>query len=290
VKILLGLERESEAQALAAELEMLKHKTVIGLDLDECVKLLRHWRPDMIVVDERIRRDQPESGLRLAELSRLHAEGSYSSSGTRVLVLLPTADWNRMRRAQFTGAHAIVKGTNFNAVVRSVEASADNLITDRLLGPVLLGVHRFSDRLPHRLCKTCKWERASVCYGMSEAEIDLTPIRTAILNALFWVRRGQSATEIAWTVSNSAFLQAILRSRLLKETAVKMEISRIRDSITKALERIGAPYNGCHFLPPVPHGVGRYRLGGNWAVQHYLVDIARSENARTAIASRTENR
>ncbi len=268
MKILLALERESDAQLLAAELEALGHRTVIGSGLGECAKLLRHWQPEMIVADERLRRDQPESGLRLAEICRINTEGTYSSCRAQALVLLPVADWDRMRLAQSTGAHVVVKGSNFDAVVRCVETAADNLTTDRMLGPVLLGVHRFQGRAPHKLCISCKWEGASVCYGTSEAEIDLTPVRMAMLNALFRMRRGQSAAEIAQTVNESVSLRSFLKGRPLKESSVKMEVSRIRDDIGIGLKRIGAPYAGCHFLPFVPHSVQRYRLAGNWRLLH----------------------
>jgi len=154
------------------------------------------------------------------------------------------------------------------------------LATDHALGPILFGVHRFWGRLPNRRCETCNWDGASVAFGTSEADIDLNPVRIAVLNALFLHRRGQSAAEIAWTVNESSFLRSIVKNRVFKKTSVKMEVSRLRNDIGSALERIGAP--GQHFLPPVPHGVERYRLGGNWQVLHVPTDVIKPQNSRLA--------
>jgi len=272
VKILLALESASDARTLSAALEELGHRILIGSDLNECAKFLRCWLPDMIVADVNVRRDQPESGLRLAELCRINSEGSYSSSRTHTLVLLPIADWDLMTRARSTGAQVVVRGKTFDAVVRYVETAADQLATERALGPVLLGIHRFSGEHPQKFCPSCEWEGASVLYGTSETDISLTPVRAAILNALFRVRRGQSAIEISRTVNDCPFLKPFLRSRILKESAVKMEITRLRQDLGKAVEAIGAPYSGEHFLPFVPHGVAKYRLAGTWRLFHISVE------------------
>jgi threonine synthase len=56
-------------------------------------------------------------------------------AGTRTLILIPNADWDRFKQAQQTGAHVIVRATNFDAVIRYVQTVADDLVIDRSLGP-----------------------------------------------------------------------------------------------------------------------------------------------------------
>jgi len=273
MRILLAIEKEREAQLLSAAFETLDHRILTCSDLNEGVKLLHDWRPDLLVADERLRFDHPESGLRLAELCRIASERNQGRFGTQAVVLVPTADWERIRRAQRTGAHGIVKGANFDAVLRYVQAVADNLTTDRMLGPILFGIHGFPSRIPAKFCTGCTWVGASIAYGASQADLELTPVRATVLNALLGCRRGQSAAEIYCRVKESPFLKSLLGGRILKASAVKMEITRLRQDIAEALSRIGAPYNGHHFLPPVAHGVERYRLMGNWQLSHLPFDL-----------------
>jgi DNA-binding response OmpR family regulator len=274
VKILLAFERPEEARILSTALETLDgYSTSICSELTDGVNLLRNWRPELLIADERLRRDQPDSGLRLAETCRIMAEQTHRSNGPRALILLSRADWDRMKRARYTGASVVVKGSNFDAVLRYVQMVADDMKTDRSLGPILFGFHRVKGRFSSSACDSCSWDHAAVSYGSSETDIDLTPVRAAILNALFRLRRGQSAAEIIWTVHESIFLRSILNGRTLKETSVKMEISRLRDDIAEGLKRIGAPYRGCDLLPFVPRGIERYRLEGNWRLMHIPEDL-----------------
>jgi hypothetical protein len=61
-------------------------------------------------------------------------------------------------RAHRTGAHVIVKGGNFDAAIRYVQTIADGLVTDRLLGPALVGMHRYRGKSPNptRRVTTCR--------------------------------------------------------------------------------------------------------------------------------------
>ena len=69
----------------------------------------------------------------------------------------------------------------------------------------------------------------------------------------------------------SSFLRRILREHRLRSSAVKMEITRLRQDIGRTLEAIGASYTGEHFLPLVPHGTQLYSLAGNRRLIHVPV-------------------
>jgi len=71
------------------------------------------------------------------------------------------------------------------------------------------------------------------------------------------------------------FLQALLKGRTIRPAAVKMEVARLRRDIAEGLDKIGAPYDGSHFLPPVSQASEKYRLAGNWQLWH-LCDEARA--------------
>jgi hypothetical protein len=74
------------------------------------------------------------------------------------------------------------------------------------------------------------------------------------------------------TCNECRLLKKILRGHVFRETAIKMEITRLRRDIGHALEDIGAPYGGEHFLPTVPHGVQAYSLAGNRRLIHLPAD------------------
>jgi hypothetical protein len=137
------------------------------------------------------------------------------------------------------------------------------------LGPTLLGIHRFHGDTPRPKCENCEWVGASVSYGSSQADVrHLTPVRAAILNALLFRTRGQSPTSIMNMCCESIFLRTILGRHHLRDSAVRMEITRTRHNIDEALGSIGTPYSAKHFLPIVAHSVGIYRLEGNRRLIH----------------------
>jgi hypothetical protein len=268
MKVLIVCAREDEVRSLREGLEDLNHRVLICSDLAGGAKWLRDWRPDLLITEENLARGAKNCGLRLAELCRTAFEQGQGSFRTQALILVPIADWDRIKRAQGTGAHVIVKSSNFDAVVRYVQTIADNVMTDRILGPILFGVHRFRGEAPLRFCRNCEWVGASLSYGMSQTDISLTPVRAVLLNCLLFSRRGLSPGEIVSVVNEHPFLQTLLKARLLQESAIKMEIARLRRDIGLALGKLGAPYEGSHFIPPVPHSAEKYRLSANWQLSH----------------------
>ncbi len=268
LKILIVLRKMEEAGALQKELESLGHRVRCCDDVDRALELLQIWQPELVVIDESLGRMTNE-GLRLAEWCR-DAHDRINGWITATLVLIPVRDWDRMKRAQKTGAHVLVKGSNFGAAIRYIQTIADNLVTDRILGPVLVGIHRYSGISPHQTCRNCDWVGASVSYGSSQAEVvHLTPVRIALLNVLLSHRRTQSALTIADICFDSIFLQRVLRGHQFRNSALKMEISRLRCDISDALTSLGAPYSGTHFLPPSAHSTYKYGLAGN----RYLIHV-----------------
>jgi len=270
LKILIVLQRIEEASALQNNLECLGHRALRCHDLSHALRSLREWQPDLLVTEETLGRSEPDAGIRLAEFCGFAGDRVNGWPGTKVLIFIPIPDWDRFKRLQRTGAHVIVKGQNFEAAIRYVQTIADGLVTDQTLGPALVGIHAFHNGSPYPKCDNCTWVGASVSYGTSQTDLQLTPVRTAILNALLFRRRGQSSMTIANVCRELLFLKKILRGRELRESAVKMEITRLRQDIGKALEVIGATYTGGHFLPPVPHGTNMYCLAGNRRIVHVL--------------------
>jgi hypothetical protein len=267
LKVLLALAKREEAHALQQELESLGHRVQICREVDEALRFLIKWPPDLIITDEQLDRAQPFAGLRLAEYCRVAEDQINGWKGARTVILIPVADWDRFKRAQDTGAHVVLK-KSFDAVVRYVQTIADNLVTDRVLGPVLVGVHKFKGDMPTPNCKNCEWVGATVSYGSSETDVaHLTPVRTALLNILLFRRRGLSPSAIV-ARARETFFKRILKQHELRESAVKMEITRLRQDIGKALEWIGIPYSGAHFLPLLPYDVKTYGLSGNRRLIH----------------------
>jgi len=64
------------------------------------------------------------------------------------MLFIPAPDWERFKRAQRTGAHVVVRGANFEAPIRYIQTIADSLVTDRMLGPAMIGMHRFQGDAP----------------------------------------------------------------------------------------------------------------------------------------------
>jgi hypothetical protein len=269
LKILIALQKEEETSALQEELEYLGHRTLPCTELNEALQWVRRWQPDLIITEEQLGREQPDAGLRLAEYCRVTEDRVNGWPGTRTVLSIPVPDWDRFKRAQRTCAHVIVKGPNFGATIRYVLTIADNIVTDRILGPALVGMHRFKGDAPSAKCENCEWIGGTISYESSQTDLQyLTPVRIGLLNVLLFRQRGQSSRAIANVCDESRFLQKILRGHVLRESAVKMEATRLRRDIEEALAAIGAPYTGEHFLPFVPHGTKLYCLAGNRRLMH----------------------
>jgi hypothetical protein len=267
--ILIALQTNDEAILLGQELEYLGHRVQRCCELREALRRLRIWHPDLIVTEEGLGREQSDAGLRLAEYCRVTEDQVNGWAGTRTLILIPVSDWDRFKRAQRTGAHVIVKGSNFDAAIRYIQTIADDLATDRVLGPALIGIHRFKGQIPFPNCDDCEWVGAQISYGSSQTDVEhLTPVRIALLNILLFRCRGQSPGAIVDVCRESHFLKRILPGHVLRESAIKMEMTRLRGHLGKALEAIGAPYAGKHFLPLVTHSVKMYNLTGNRRLIH----------------------
>jgi len=273
LKVVVALQESQQAISLQNDLEYLGHRVQRCHEFSEGLRLLREWRPDLIVAEEGLGREQPDAGLRLAQSCRVTEDRVNGWPGTRTLVFVPVPDWDRFKRAQRTGAHVIVKGANFDTTIRYVQTIADGLVTDRMLGPALIGIHRYKGNVPHPNCKDCEWVGAEVSYGSSQTDVQrLTPVRIVLLNVLLFLRRGQSPSVIVNTYNESLFLKKILQSHILPESAIKMGMTRLRHDIGGALEWIGAPYSGDHFLPVVPYGARTYCLAGNRRLIHVPAD------------------
>jgi hypothetical protein len=272
LRILLFADLGTQTPAFQQYLEADGHRVKTACLLAQATELLRDWKPDLLIADETLNRTEPEAGLRLAELCREMAETYSGRVSCQAIMLVPTKDWSRFYRARRTGAHVIAKSMQLDVLTRYVETAADRLITDRVLGPVLFGFHGFRGKTWEPDCSGCDWFGSSLCYGLSEVQLALPTVRTVVLNALMSRRRGQSAEAIGELASTNPFLRALLAGHRLVPTAVKMEISRLRESIGAGLSDLGAPGKATDFLPSVPRGFERYRLTGNWQLVHIRID------------------
>jgi CheY-like chemotaxis protein len=277
LKILVALQNGEEASALQQDLECLGHHVQPCRDFGNALRWLRAWQPDLVVTEEGLGREAPDAGLRLAEYCRATEDHVNGWAGARTLMFIPIPDWERFKRAQQTGAHVIVTGADFEAAIRYIQTIADNLVTDRRLGPALSGIHRFKGDGPRSKCEDCEWIGATISYGSSQADVrNLTPVRIALLNALLFRRRGQSPAAIVEICRDSLFIKRILRDHVVRESAIKMEITRLRRHLDEALEAMGAHCTGKNFLPLVPHGAKTYCLSGN----RRLIHIRGEESSR----------
>lgn len=269
LKIIIALQRNEDADRLRNELEFLGHRVQCCRNLGEALRFLRDWQPDLVVTEEGLGSEQSDAGLRLAEHCRATEDRVNGWPGTRTLIFIPIPDWERFKRAQQTGSHVIVKGSNFDSTLRYIQTIADNIVTDRMLGPALTGIHRFKGDCPHPKCENCEWIGATISYGSSQTDVQhLTPVRIALLNILLFRRRGQSLIAIVEVCRDSSFIKGILQKHVVRESAIKMEITRLRGHFDDALGAIGAPYASTHFLPLSCHGEKRYFLAGNRRLIH----------------------
>lgn len=261
-----------EATSLQQSLAQFEHIVQNCSDMEQATKLLWTWHPDLLITEESIGRFHPQAGLRLAETCRnMHVAIPPvfdTNFATKVVLLVPVNDWSRIRRARSTGAHVLVKSANYEKVVRYIQTLVDDLITDRMLGPVLFGFHGFRGSAPDPKCNRCTWLKSGVMYDVTDKDLDLPPIQTALLNALLMCRRGQSPGDIEIMIKQSPFFRQVLKKQTLRSSAVKMNITRLRKNIGIGLQEIGAPYDPTHFLPWVQYGIQRYHLAGNWYLIH----------------------
>jgi len=272
LKVLIALEKGEEVNLLQQELEYLGHRVQVCRELSDGVRWLRDWQPDLVVSDEGLGTQQPDAGLRLAEYCRATEDQMNGWPGTLAIILIPIPDWDRFKRAQRTGAHVIVKGCNFAAVIHYVECVADGLMTDRILGPALIGIHRYSGEHLAPDCANCEWVGAEISYASSKTDVrNLTAVRISLLNVLLFRRRGQSPVEIEHICRESRFLKKVLGKHVLRESAVKMEATRLRQHLDDSLQYLGIPYAGGHFLPLLRNGVRKYGLAGNRRLIHIPV-------------------
>jgi len=171
------LRNHEEGVALQNDLECLGHRLHLCREIGDALRWIQEWRPDLVIAEEGLGPEEPDAGLRLAEHCRAIENQVNGWQGTRALLLIPILDWDRFKRAQQTGAHVIVKGPHFGAAIRYIQTIADNLVTDRILGPVLVGLHRYEGLTLHPNCANCEWVGASVSYGSSQADGFLAPYK-----------------------------------------------------------------------------------------------------------------
>lgn len=276
LKILMLLDRDEESRALRKELECFEHRVQVCHKADEALRLLRQWQPDLLITDEGLGRGQSEVGLRLAEFCRATEDQANGWPGIRTLILIPNADWDRFKQAQRTGAHVVVRAPNFDAVIRYVQTIADNILTDRSLGPSLVGLHRFTGNSPCSNCENCEWVGAEIAYGSSKTDVqNLTAVRIVLLNALLFRRRGLRPIDIEQACIESAFLKRLAGKHVLRQSVVKMEATRLRKHFDEGMAILGIPYTGKHFLPYVTHSAEIYCLAGNRRIVHIPTDTCR---------------
>lgn len=274
LKVLIVFQRAEESSFLSGCLENLGCRVLIVRNLNEAIGRLQEWQPDLVIAEEGLGPKQPEAGLRLAEYCLCMEDRVNGWPGARTVLLIPVPDWDRFKRAQETGAHVIFKGRSFDAVIRYIETVADGLITDRILGPALVGIHRYKGEQPDQDCSNCEWVGAEISYGSSKTTMQgLTAVLIVLLNTLLFRRRGLGATEIEDICRKSLFLSKLLGKHGFRYSAVRMEATRLRKHFDNALRGLGIPYVGRHFLPLLLYGANTYRLSGNRRLIHVPVRL-----------------
>jgi hypothetical protein len=274
LKVLVALQHAEDSSLLSDRLEDLGCSVLLVQDLNEAIGLLQEWQPDLVIAEEGLGPKQPEGGLRLADFCLWMEDRVNGWPRRRTVVLIPFPDWDRFKRAQSTGAHVIVKRCDFGAVIRYVETVADGLTTDRILGPALVGIHRYSGERLAPDCADCEWVCAEISYGTSQTDVqNLTAVRIALLNTLLFRRRGLHPPEIEDICRESPFLNKLLGKHAFRASAVKMEATRLRKHLDDALRGLGIPYAGRHFLPLLSHGTATYCLSGNRRLIHVPVHL-----------------
>lgn len=267
LKIVSALTAETQAKQLQNCLEALGHRVATCPELQAAKILISSWHPDLIITEENLGH-QADAGLELAKFCRQESVNGTGRTGIQVIVLVCGSDWCRFSRARSTGAHILLTTQDFSAVERYVQCVADQLVTDRIFGPTLTGIHMFDGADPQRNCATCSWYGCSISYGTSEVWPTLQPGRIAILNVLMSRRRGLTPREIVADAHSNSLVRALLNGHRLLPTSIKMNVTRLRRNFTSGLDNIGAPYTGSHFLPELDYGCERYRLSGNWQLVH----------------------
>ena len=86
-------------------------------------------------------------------------------------------------------------------------------------------------------------------YASSQADVRHLHSGTIALLSPLFRRRGQSPAAIEDVHQELQFFKRILRKHVLRASVVKMEATRLRRRFDEALQAIGVPYAGEHFLP-----------------------------------------
>lgn len=270
LRVLIALASSSETECLRAHLQDQGHSVA----LVDCHTLFNGLAADtdVLICDDRWNRPNREDGRWLAEQCRAVNEVRPGRLRVQVILLISSGDWFHFLSARRTGAHVIVRPTRIGALLRYLDLVAEQLIDDRVLGPMLIGMHSRRATNSEIGCNSCEWIGCSLLYGTSEVDIPLSRNRSAVLNALMLRRRGQSLEQISNAIGSHHLLSKLAFRRTLRSRSIKMEISRIRNSIDGGLRQLGAPYTSIEFLPKPGYGHEQYRLTGNWQLVHLSAD------------------
>ena len=274
--VLIALSSFSNANLIAEAVASVHVRTYVCTTSEQANEALTQGNFDLVVVEENLGR-QRQAGLMLAERCRTSRELAVGRMGARAIVVVGDPDWDRVHRARHTGASVVVS-SDPSALICHIQTAIDGLMTDAILGPTLYAIHKVWGKAPVSQCDRCVWHGATISYSSSDVDLHCTPVRETLLNALMFVRRGQTAAHIVEVVHHSRFLQSLLRGKTLKESAVKMEMARLRDDFDRGLRAIGAPYQGIHFLPTVAYETRSYRLHGNWNIVHLPIENTNGGN------------
>jgi hypothetical protein len=281
LKTLLALSSTSEAEFLSYALEERGHRVITCTQFNQAVKFLNSWEPGLVVLDEQFDRQEANSGVRLSNIGKSRYELVPGATVTKFLMLIPSRDRNRFQQAKACGAYGIEKSANFEKVIRYIDTFADDLWTDRIVGPVLLAIHECSRSAQAAGCTHCKWRGALLSYGPNERDIDPPRVLAALLGILSLHRRGLPAEEIVRISTRLNLTRDTLQGHQLSESSLKMEVSRLRDFLGAELVELGTDYLGAHFLPPLNHGCEKYRLRGNFGILHVSKKIVRSRTIQS---------
>lgn len=266
LRVLLALTNTEEVECLRAHVEDRGH----SVSVLECSSSLPDIAADIdvLICDDRWNRPHHQDGLWLAEQCRGLNEHRLGRLRTQAILLISSRDWFQFLNARRTGAHVVVR-PKIDLVLRYIDVVAEELINDRILGPMLVGLHtpRGSSGT-HDDCSFCEWIGCSLLYGTSEVNVLLPATGTAVLNALMFRRRGQSPEQISSEIRSHSFLRRLVLGRTVSARSIKMEISRIRKAIDNGLRLLGAPYRSIDLLPNLEYAHRQYHLSGNWQIVH----------------------
>jgi hypothetical protein len=214
------------------------------------------WEETLFLCSEDFGSSNPDGGVQLAEALQTKKARRGYGSWPKMIVCGSARSQLLIDRVQLAGAEYIPIGyqfgleTGFDVLIRQVLSIRDELEILAAIGPRVLARHtRSADESLY--CTDAEKHRGfSLLYGTRDKDLSgLGRPETAVLDWKLRYPYPEDAGQIVDGINGSSFYRRILAGHQLKESALAMIMTRIRDSIDLCLTQFTTMLVAADFLP-----------------------------------------